>query len=129
VIVLDEHLDEGIVLVPLSHRLKSRVVSVRELRPGTVIKDEAIPALLGRYKKPTYVTDFWQKFPAHARYCLICVPVPTQRQGEIPDLLTAFLKHSSFRTVRQRMGKVIRLNRTEILYYAISQRAITRVAW
>ena len=64
-IVLDEHLDDGLVLVPLSYRLKSRVVSVRELRPGTVIKDEAIPTVLGRYKNATFVTgnvsDFWRK--------------------------------------------------------------------
>src|SRR5205085_8211880 len=106
-------------------------VSVRELRPGTVIKDEAVPTVLGRYKNATFltgnVTDFWRKLPAHARYCLVCVPLPTQRQAEIPDLFMAFLRHSSFRTVRQRMGKVVRLNRTEVLYYAINQRAITRV--
>ena len=99
-IVLDEHFDEGLVLVPLSNRLKSRVVSVRELRPGTVIKDEAIPTLLGRYKNPTFVTgnvtDFWRKLPAEARYCLVCVPVPTQRQAEIPDLFAAFSKASKF---------------------------------
>ena len=132
-IVLDEHLDDGLVLVPLARRLKSRVISVRKLRPGTVIKDDAIPTLLGRYKDATFVTgnvtDFWRKLPAHASYCLVCVPVPTQRQGEIPDLLARFLRHPTFRTARQRMGKVIRLNRTEILYYAVNQRAVTRVAW
>ena len=70
-IVLDEHFDDGLVLLPLSHRLKSRVVSVRELRPGTVIKDEAVPTVLGRYKNATFltgnVTDFWPRLPAHAR--------------------------------------------------------------
>jgi hypothetical protein len=56
VIVLDEQLDDALVRVPLSSRLKSRVVSVRDLRPGTVIKDEAIPTVLGAYKNVTFVT-------------------------------------------------------------------------
>lgn len=132
-IVLDEHLDEGLVLRPLSRRLKSQVVSVRELRPGTVIKDEAIPTLLRQYRNATFVTanvsDFWRKLPAHARYSLVCVPVPTERQGENPDLLVAFHRHLAFRTVGQRMGKVIRLNKDEILYYVVNQRTVSRVAW
>ncbi len=53
----------------------------------------------------------------------------TQRQGEIPDSLAGFLRHPTFRTAWQRLGKVVRLNRTEILYYAVNQRTVTKVAW
>ena len=132
-IVLDEHFDDVLVLLPLLNRLRSRVVSIRELRPGTVIKDEDIPALLRQYKNPTFVTanvtDFWRKVRPHDDYCLICVPLATQRQGEIPSILQAFLKHPEFRTARQRMGKIIRLNRNELLYYTVEHGTVAKVPW
>jgi len=100
---------------------------------GTTIKDEGIPELLLRQKKPTFITlnvlDFWLKFEPHPRFCIVCCPLPTQRQGELPALLLAFLKHGVFRTAAQRMGKIIRLTEVAIAYYEHANRRVQRVGW
>jgi len=67
-IVLDEQL-QGLELEDaISRWYHGAVLSVKQLRPGTVIKDEAIPLLLRRLKQPTFVTindtDFWRRVPA-----------------------------------------------------------------
>ena len=58
---------------------------MRELRPGSVIKDEAVPTILCQHRNATFVTtnvsDFWRRAPAHARYCIVCVPT-SQGQSE-----------------------------------------------
>jgi hypothetical protein len=112
-IVLDENLDWQRVFLPLDQRYRGRVLYIRSLRPQSVIKDEAIPSLLIEEKKPTFITinarDFWRIVSPHERYCIVCVPFPTARQPEIPDLIMRFMRQAEFRTVEQRMGKVIRL--------------------
>jgi predicted GTPase len=40
----------------ISRWYRGSVIIIKQLRPGTVIKDEAIPALLRRAKQPTFVT-------------------------------------------------------------------------
>ena len=132
-IVLDENLDQQRVLLPLANRFKGKVISVRDLRPGTVIKDEAIPAILCQHRNATFVTtnvsDFWRRLPAHARYYIVCVPLPTERQDELPSLLLRFLRHEAFRAARRRMGKVIRLSQSEILLYEVGRPSVVKVAW
>jgi len=67
-IILDEHL-QGISLeAAISHWYRGRIVVVKQLRPGTIIKDDAIPILLRQAKQPTFVTinytDFWRRVSA-----------------------------------------------------------------
>ena len=66
-IVLDENLDEERVRLPFAARYKGKVISIRDLRPGSIIKDEAIPSLLCDYRDSTFVTtnvsDFWRRIP------------------------------------------------------------------
>jgi len=133
VIVLDENIDQQRVLVPLKSRYKGKIISVRDLRPGTVIKDEAIPAILCQHRQSTFVTtnviDFWRRVTPHSRYCIVCVPLPAERQDEIPNLLLKLLRQQAFRTARQRMGKVIRASQSEILYYEVTRTSLAKVAW
>ena len=132
-IVLDENLDEERVLKPLAARYKGTTLSVRELRPGSVIKDDAIPIVLRQQKRPTFLTtnvvDFWQKIPAHPSYCIVCFPLSTERQDEIPDLFISFLRHRNFRTIAMRMGKVIRLTRRGIGWYQFPDQSIHKLDW
>ena len=53
-IILDEQIHN--VHVPIALRSWITVSRVRELRPDTIIKDEAIPGLLRRLKHPIFVT-------------------------------------------------------------------------
>jgi hypothetical protein len=106
---LGENLDEQRVRMPLTARYRGKVLSVRELRPGSVIKDEAVPTILCQHRNATFVTtnvsDFWRRAPTHACYCIVCVPLPTERQDELVDLLFRLLRHAAFRTARKGVRK------------------------
>ena len=132
-IVLDENLDESDVLAPVKRWAKGKVVSIRELRAGTKIKDEAIPMLLAQQKQPTFVTtnekDFWRRVPANRRYCIICLPLPNKRQGEIPDLLHRLFRLPDFKTKSARMGKVARVSEAEIQFYQAGDETVRVMEW
>ncbi len=132
-IVLDENLDEQRVRSPLASRYRGRVASIRDLRPGSVIKDEVIPALLCQHRDSIFLTtsvsDFWHLVPAHPRYCIVCAPLPNERQDELPELILSLLRHPAFRSNRQRIGKVIHLTRSRILFYESTRRLPRCVAW
>lgn len=55
-IVVDENLHDRRIMEAISAWYPGQVVSVTTLRPRTVIKDEAIPALLLKATQPTFVT-------------------------------------------------------------------------
>jgi hypothetical protein len=133
VIVLDENLDEQRVRAPIKVWYKGKVISLRELRPGTVIKDDPVPARLCQRSGATFLTtnttDFWRRISAHRSYCVVCVPFPTRRQDEIPNLLRRLLGQRHFRSARQRMGKIIRITCSEIRYYQVGQTETRIIQW
>jgi hypothetical protein len=55
-IVLDEQLMGDPVPDEISHWYPGRVTTIVQLRPGTTILDDAIPALLRTVRQPTFVT-------------------------------------------------------------------------
>lgn len=88
------------------------VMSVKDLRPGTVILDDAIPALL--CKKLTHpafvtvnVTDFRQRVAIDQRFCVICIT--GANDPVISSLLKALFSREEFRTKTQRAGLVFRI--------------------
>ncbi len=64
-IVLDEQLLGLNLDQDIASWYAGAVLFITDLRPGTIIKDDAIPALLRRQQQPTFVTinerDFWRK--------------------------------------------------------------------
>jgi len=56
VIVLDEQLKNSGVEEQLAGWYRGRIVNITMLRPGTVIKDDAIPLLLRQVRAPVFVT-------------------------------------------------------------------------
>ncbi len=131
-IVMDENLHDHRLIAAIAAWYPGQVVSVTTLRPGTVIKDEAIPALLQQASQPTFVTinvtDFWLKVQPHSSYCIVAVVLPRERVREIPDLLRGLLRLPDFRTKADRMGRVLRVTRDTIQYYE-SDRIIQALAW
>src|SRR5438876_6521042 len=86
-IVLDEQL-QGLGLEhAVSRWYRGAVVVVTTLRPGTVVKDEAIPTLLRRCKQPTFVTinhtDFWRRIPADRSYCIVCLALTIEQAAQV----------------------------------------------
>lgn len=120
-IVFDENIHQQSLMEAVASWYPGRVVSIKTLRPGTTIPDEAIPTLLHQAKGATFVTtnvaDFWRRIPAHQRYGVVCVAYPNERMWEIPDLLRRLFRLAEFRTKAARMGKVARVGAEEIQYY------------
>ena len=129
-IVLDENIARRSVLAGLQW-YEGKVVSIKTLRPNTVIKDEAIPSLLSKQRQPTFVTSdvsgFWMKVKPHQKFCVVCFPLPDYRLSELPFLLRRLFRTEGFRTKRERMGKVALVTETSVRFYAIGQPSITEI--
>jgi hypothetical protein len=111
--------------------MQGKVVSIKTLRPNTVIKDEAIPSLLSKQKQLTFVTTdvsgFWKKVKPHPKFCIVCVPLPDYRLCELPSLLRRLFRTEGFRTKRERMSKVALVTETTVRFYAVGQPFITEI--
>ncbi len=119
-IVFDENVHQQSLMNMVAAWYRGRVVSITALRPGTIIGDAAIPALLRGVKQATFVTtnvsDFWRRVPAHSRYSIVCAVLPNERMYEIPNLLRRLFSLPEFKTKAGRMGKVVRVTRGRIQY-------------
>jgi hypothetical protein len=132
-IVLDEQL--------LGHGIEDEIAkwypgSVRfilDLRPHSIIKDDAVAQLLNEEDRPTFVTinerDFWMRIPISRRFGVVCFALPDERAQEIPAALRALLGLPEFRTKAKRAGKVIRVTHEEISYYSSDDRQVRKLNW
>ena len=132
-IILDENLLGLRLDMPIAHWYAGRVCYLTAVRPGTVIKDEAIPQLLQQCRGATFVTtnvpDFWQRILAHARYSIVCLSLPNERLHQLPALLRRLFRLRELRTRAGRMGKVIRATSTQIQYYTVGDNHIHLLTW
>lgn len=124
--VLDEQLLGRDLDAVLARWYRGPIHFITDLRPGTVIKDDAIPLLLRQQQQATFLTinetDFWQKVTMDAHFCVICFALPDARAGEIPRLLRAVFRIPTFRTKARRMGTVMRVTHTTVSYYTDRER-------
>jgi hypothetical protein len=121
VIVLDEQCSRETVRNAVAAWYPGAVRFITELRPGTIIKDEAIPSLLRHAVEPTLVTinesDFWRIAPASPVYCIVCLTLTEVRGAEVSAPLRQMLRHPDFRTKAKRMGKIVRITAAGAAYY------------
>lgn len=127
-LVLDEQLIGRRLEIALRRWYRGRVVLITELRPGSVIKDDAIPILLGEQNRPTFLTinerDFWRKVAIDPRFCVICFALPDSRVQEIPETMRAVVRLPNFRTKSRRMGTVLRVAEGRVSYYTYRDRQV-----
>lgn len=132
-IVLDEELQGLGLEESIARWYRGAVLIVKQLRPDTVIKDEAIPILLRRANQPTFLTinhgDFWRRIPAESSFCVVCFKLTAEQAQEIPVMLRRLLRHPEFRTKRERMGKVASVSRRAIQYYSNRDKLIHILGW
>ncbi len=130
-IVLDEHFQRTDVRAAFARWYGGSVRNIIEIRPGTVIKDDAIPPLLLGLSSPTFVTlnwpHFWNSACAHRGYCIVCFNLHTDEIPESPALLRRLFRLESFRTKRARMGKVARISGGVVGYYQVRDSAVYAV--
>jgi len=128
-IVVDESIDNALVLQAIAGWYPGRVVSIRSLRPATLIHDETIPTLLHQAKQLTFVTinvdDFWKKAAANRNFCIIAVELEQGQALQLPLLVRRLLRLPEFRTKVARMGKIIRVRSTLIEYYSVDRQVQT----
>ena len=131
-IVLDEQLLGRDLEKQIAHWYRGTIRFINDLRPNTVIKDDAIPQLLRQQDQPTFVTinerDFWRRVPIDNRYCVVCFTLPDSRASEIPRALRVLLVRAEFNTKARRMGKVIRVSDREVSFYTFNQREVRVLA-
>lgn len=124
-IVVDESIDNASVLQAIANWYPGRVVSIRSLRPATLIYDETIPTLLHQSRQLTFVTinvdDFWKKVSANRNYCIIAIELEQGQALLLPLRIRRLLRLPEFRTKVARMGKVIHVRSTLIEYYSVDR--------
>jgi hypothetical protein len=127
-IVLDEQLPVRVLADAISGWYRGRVCVITDLRPATVIKDDAVPDLLHTVSQPTFVTlnwtDFWQRSVAHRGFCLVCFTLPTNRAPDISPLLRRLFRLGPFKSKAARMGKVVRVGHEQVAYYQVNDREL-----
>jgi len=99
-----------------------------DLRPNTVIKDDAIPKLLQQENQTAFVTinerDFWRKAAINNQFCMVCFALPDSRVREISQRLGTVFDRPLFDTKKKRMGKMIRVAGKEISYYSVDDMTV-----
>ena len=120
-IILDEQLLNPDIVVAIKRWYPGTVTHILRLRPDTLIKDDNIATLLHAAQRPIFVTvnvdDFWRKINAHASYCVIGIAIQQQEWPKVSDILRQLLSMPQLKTRADRMGKVILVRESGILYY------------
>jgi len=132
-IVLDEELQGLGLEEAISGWYRGSVLLIKALRPGTVIKDEAIPGLLRRVRQPTFVTinhgDFWRQVAAESSFCLLCLRLTADQADEVSRWLRRLFRFPEFQTKNVRMGKVALVSPRSIQYYSVEDDLIHLLGW
>ncbi|MCB0181597.1 MAG: hypothetical protein KDI62_25445 [Anaerolineae bacterium] len=128
---MDEQLLGRNLEIEIARWYRGTIRFIVDLRPNTVIKDDAIPEILRQQNQPTFVTinerDFWQKVKIDNQFCVVCFTLSDAKAKEIPEVLRAVMRHAEFKTKANRMGKVIRVTIDEISYYTFNDKQIRRL--
>ena len=125
-IVVDENLHSARFMDAVAAWYPGQVLSITQLRPTSVIKDDAVPGILRQQRQPTFLTinafDFWRIAPPAPQYCIVAIEMSKERIAEVPSLLRLLFRTPEFRTKSARMNKVVRLTLQRLEYYSTDRR-------
>ena len=120
-IIVDESIQDPIITDAIADWYRGQVLSVKNLRPNTLVKDDAIPSLLRTVTQPTFITinvdDFWRKVEAERRFSVVAIVLAQHDATDVPPILRRLLAIPEFRTKTSRMGKIVRVRPSRIDYY------------
>ena len=113
--------------------LEGRGIHVRQIgveigRSGMKDLNEVIPLLHGLRRSTPFTRDhsFYRLELRHPRYCLVHLDV---RRKTVADFITRFLRHPAFRTQAQRLGKVVRVQASNIGYWQMNDKREHIIEW
>ena len=125
-------LDENIVATQRellrSWKIHFRQIGAEVGRAGMKDRREIIP-LLPTLRRPTFFTrdhDFYMSDLCHFRYCLVFLDVAFD---EATAFIRRLLRHPTFRTQVQRMGKVIRVHHSGVNYWQVNVNKAHALSW
>ena len=125
-------LDENIVVsqreLLRSWKIHFRYIGGEVGRLGMKDREEIIP-LLHTLRQPTFFTrdhDFYKPILRHRSYCLVCLDVEFD---EAAEFIRRFLRHTSFRTRAQRMGKVVRVRSSNVSHWQVHASRERSLGW
>lgn len=117
-IVVDENIVRGQRERLFDLKIHFRQIGFEIGWQGMKDRNDVIP-LLHNLRRPTFFTrdvDFYKTDLRHAEYCLIFLDIPAD---EAAEYIRRFLRHPSFRTQVQRMGKVVRVRPTGMSWWEV----------
>jgi hypothetical protein len=86
-----------------------KVTDIRQLRPGSIIKDDAVPSLLRLVREPTFVTinvaDFWRKMRPDRNFMIACFAFLQSEAYKVSDILKRLLAVDPFQTKKKTDGQ------------------------
>ncbi|MBA3443080.1 MAG: hypothetical protein H0T92_24815 [Pyrinomonadaceae bacterium] len=122
-IVLDEQLSDPQVNDQFSRWYRGSVISINDLRPHTLVSDDAIATLLRTVTNPTFVTinyaDFWRVIPPSPAYCVVCLKLAQQQSSQVSSVVRELFNLSQYRTKSARMGCVISFSNRVVSDYCL----------
>lgn len=127
-ILLDHNIPEHQVELLRRARLRPRQIGRDVGRPEWQDLEEIL-RYLHRLKAATFITrdeGFFRRRLCHSNYCIVIVSGPVI---ETAGYIRQFLRHSAYRTRQQRIGKVVRLLPTRIVWWDIDVKHQQRLLW
>lgn len=125
-------LDENILLsqrnLLKSWKVHFRQIGVEVGRSGMKDRNDIIP-LLHTLRRPTFFScdhGFYRGHLRHTGYCLVWLDV---LDDEAAAYIRRFLRHRSFRTQTQRMGKVVRVRSSGLSWWEMGAKTACTVSW
>jgi hypothetical protein len=128
VILLDHNIPKGQAELLRRARLRPQQIGREVGRPEWQDLEEIL-RYLHRLKAATFITrdeGFFLHRLCHSNYCIVIVSGPV---AETAQYIRRLLRHTAFRTKQQRMGKVVRLLPTRIVWWDTRAKFQQRLLW
>jgi hypothetical protein len=114
------------------HLIRQRIASVTQVgqdwgESGWLDVEQILPHLHGL--KVTFHTldaGLFKRRYTHSSYCLVYYDVP---EAELGDWVIKFLRHHDFKTQAQRLGKVIKVKPSKLVYGELHAPRMKEVDW
>jgi len=111
-----------------AHKIHFRQIGV-EIGSSGMRDYEGVIPLLHQLKRPTFFTldhGFYRPTLWHQGYCLVFLDV---WEDEVAAYIRRFLRHVTFRTQAQRMGKVVRVYHSGVSYWHVNVKKAQALSW